>query len=1102
MCNHWIHLKCNNTTSTEYNSLIEEGSACSWCCQKCINLAIPFSDIEKENFLLTNVAGQNPDICELDIVDFNIGTKNKELVDEISNMILHNQNLDPDEVGFPCEYYDIEKIIKSKFESTHFFSTIHHNIHSLQAHFEELKHLLQCVPIEFDIIALSEVKLLKGQNPVIDINIPNYALEYTPTEATKGGTAIYISKKHKYIQRKDLEIYIPKTIESTFVELVYPNSKNIIVGCVYKHHNISEEQFTNELVPILKKINKENKSCQISGDFNINLLNSVKKIENAHFFNNITSNNFMPTITLPTRITSKSKTLIDNILTNQYQTDMISGNITVGISDHIPQFLLTPTKKYKLHNLSKNVLKRSFRNVDMVSMKHDLENIDWSFSNERDPNNSLQKLFTETNKVFDRYAPLRKVPKKELKLEATPWITKGIQNSIQRKDKLYKKMIKEKNSQQRKILEKSYKTLKQKIFNIIRSSKKLHYKTYFEKCTNNAKKIWAGVNEIIRNKTKNVDSIDHVLGANGNSITSKIEISHEFNSFFSGVAGNLLRERRYGGYKDFMSYLTNPIANSLHLSPANTDEIISIIFAFNPNKSNGPHSIPGEIFKRIAYILAVPLRNICNTIFETGIYPNILKLAKVIVIHKKGSKAIVSNYRPISLLSNVNKIFEKLIYKRLYGFLETNDSIYDLQFGFREKHSAADALITIVDRITQYISTDVIAVGVFVDFQKAFDTVNHEILLKKLEHYGIRGVCNNLIRSYLNNRHQYVSLEGVDSYVSDIEHGVPQGSVLGPLLFLIYINDLHNAIHNSDTYHFADDTHLLHFIKKHNGIFKTRKLNIDLKSLNHWLLANKISLNAAKTEVVLFRKPHVKTIQIKPIKLNGIRLEAKSKVKYLGVMLDEFLTWDTQINEVISKLKRANNLLAISRHYVPSEVLKQIYFAQFHSNLIYCCQVWGQKLGATSQISILQKKAIRLLCWAPNAAHSSPLFKSASIVKISDQIKLLNILYTYKIIHQDCPKTLLKNVCLTEQAHSHETRNNPNSSSSIPKGSIKTNSKSLTNKNSVNHWNQALKQMSSIYVRENQHAIQDGKLSSEYQLHTKSLSNLKLLLKSHFINSY
>ena len=197
----------------------------------------------------------------------------------------------------------------------------------------------------------------------------------------------------------------------------------------------------------------------------------------------------------------------------------------------------------------------------------------------------------------------------------------------------------------------------------------------------------------------------------------------------------------------------------------------------------------------------------------TGVYPDQLKTAKVIPVFKKGDKLLVSNYRPISLLSNLNKIYEKIVYKRLYSFLNIHNCIYELQFGFRAGHSTNHALISLTEKVRVALDTGNFACGIFVDFQKAFDTVDHEILLKKLEHYGVRHTANKWFRSYLTNRTQYVSINGFDSTLQLMKYGVPQGSVLGPLLFLIYINDLHFAIKYSVTHHFADDTNFLYISK-------------------------------------------------------------------------------------------------------------------------------------------------------------------------------------------------------------------------------------------------------------------------------------------------
>ena len=393
-----------------------------------------------------------------------------------------------------------------------------------------------------------------------------------------------------------------------------------------------------------------------------------------------------------------------------------------------------------------------------------------------------------------------------------------------------------------------------------------------------------------------------------------------------------------------------------------------------------------------------PLCDIFNLSFTTGIYPDKLKLSETIPVFKKGSKLEVSNYRPISLLSNINKILEKLMYIRVYNFLEQHKCIYEQQFGFREKHSTTHALINITETIREAIDNNKIVCGVFVDLKKAFDTVNHPILLKKLQYYGIRGNANDWFQSYLDNRQQFVSINGFKSDTKSLRHGVPQGSVLGPLLFLIYINDLNLAIENSKVYHFADDTNLLHI---NDSPKQTEKcLNRDLKSIHNWLLANKISLNDSKTEIIFFHKPNAPVPDVK-IKINGTRLRHTSAIKYLGIYLDENLNGVYHSNILLKKLYTANRMLAKARHYTPDNILT-LYHAIFSSHIRYGHQIWG--LANNKTIYNLQKKALRIVSFSNFRAHSSPIFREKRILKLEDQIELDNCLFVHDFLNNKLPK--------------------------------------------------------------------------------------------------
>ena len=600
-----------------------------------------------------------------------------------------------------------------------------------------------------------------------------------------------------------------------------------------------------------------------------------------------------------------------------------------------------------------------------------------------------------------------------------------------------------------------YKTLKNRINVLIFYSKKDYYSKYFNKYSNDIKKIWQGIKGIINIRTKDQGS-PNCIEVNKELITDNKQICNEYNNYFSNVADNILKKNKTPMLKTFDKYLKNRNSSSFAFEPCTPNEVFLIIASFNPSKGTGPNGIPTEILKMINFAICSPLSKIINICIRTGVHPDKLKLAHVIPIFKKGSRLLVSNYRPISLLSNINKIFEKIMHKRIYSFLEKFKLLYQLQFGFRSKYSTSHALIHMTEAIRQALDSGYVTCGIFVDFQKAFDTVNHEILLKKLDHYGFRGSVNDWFRSYLTNRKQKVVINGFESESRPLLHGVPQGSVLGPILFLIYINDLHHCIKYCRTYHFADDTNLLNISKDYKTL--QRQVNYDLFNLHKWLTANKISLNEGKTELIFFRKSG--PAPVLNIKLHGKRLRPSKFVKYLGIYVDEFLSGETHCEELVKKLNRGNGMLAKARHFVPHSDLKNIYHAIFSSHLMYGAQVWTPKLvSITDKISNLQKNAMRIMTFSEFRAHSEPLFKQLEILKFCDSISLHNCVFVFDYLNGNLPDSFIETFHRIDSIHDTSTRQASTGMLYPPKYSTITfGFKSIYNK-CVNSWNELTSQI-------------------------------------------
>ena len=830
-CFNFYHFKCTGISGNTEN----------WLCNKCLLRNLPFSNLDQSDFLLTLEGKLFDENLRLNLFP---SFSTQTLLDTIPGQCY----FETDEFlsdSISSKYYTPTEFLKAKI-SKNSFSVFHMNIASLQLHINELRSLISLLDHPFSVIGISETKI--RNEPLKNIQIPGYVFHGIESTTNCGGCGFYIRNDLDFSIRKKLNKTSNNVAESFFCEISLKNRK-ILVGVLYRHHTSINNFVDNFFSDILQKITKEkNKSCIIMGDFNCDLLKIDDHDDINYFYNMLTSHSFRPLVLQPTRVTSKSSTLIDNIFTNDMSLSSVGGNITSSISDHFSQFCTLDVYE-KNKKIKKNIKGRSFKNFNNEEFKNELLKIDWNtMLNGLSVNEQVEKFLDKINFLLDELAPVRTLTKKENELRQNPWLTNGILKSMSLRDKKYKKFLCAKNPALKQQIFDNFKTRRNLINSLVRNAKIKYYQDFFSEYSKNAKKTWEGIRDILKVSTKNKIN-PKKLTHQGVEIKDLRKMASTFNDFFVNI-GNTVENKIPKGRKNYRDFLKNSIQNTIFLSPVSDEEIFDMLRNINSKKSCGPNNIPSNLLKINAENFVLPLKIMINQSFAEGIFPNCLKSAQICPIYKKGSADIRENYRPISLLSNLSKIFERAMHHRVYNFLESNDSFFDQQFGFRKKHSTSHAILNIVEEIRKNLDNKTYSCGVFVDLEKAFDTVNHKILLKKLDHYGIRDISNNWFESYLSNRKQYVQLENEKSGYLNITCGVPQGSILGPLLFIIYINDMHDAFEFCKVYHFADDTNLLY---SHKNLKTLRKnINKDLDTLFDWLCANRLSLNVSKTEFIIF----------------------------------------------------------------------------------------------------------------------------------------------------------------------------------------------------------------------------------------------------------
>lgn len=802
------------------------------------------------------------------------------------------------------------------------FTIFHQNVCGLSSKKDYLEDFLICNNIK--LFGVTET-LLTQKLPSSLINIRGYAFERRDRNGRGGGVGVYIKEGIQYLRRYDLE---NDEVESIWIELKQTNAKTFIVGIVYRPPDTSKhlsKNFEKSFINCIKKLNSETKECIILGDTNINYLSDEC---HQNFKELIGLEGLIQMIKEPTRVTKDTKTLIDVIFTSHPENLCNVDVILSSLSDHDIIACKRKVNNIKISDITINC--RDYKNYDPKQVNNELSTADWdNLYQIKNVNKAWRYLKDILCSTIDKHAP---PIVKRVKGKSSCWITPELKHEMNRRDSLHRKFRKTKteNDYDR------FKRQRNRTNLLVNKAKNNHHKTLLNESAGNSQKFWKEIKQIYPTKEKSSCAKSFLI--DGTPISQPSKIASKFCNFFTNMARNVKTSAIL--LKDFT--WSPPYRNKIktyttfRFTPVTVNEVFKMLKGLQRKKSCGADNLPPGYLKDTALTIAKPLCYVINLCLKSGSVPEDFKIGKITPIFKSGSKHHLDNYRPITVLPVCSKILERCVHMQLTKHLEEHKLLSSQQFGFRKGRSTEIAATLFLDKIRKNMDSGKLTGAIFIDLSKAFDTLSHNQIIANLNSYGIHDIEKEFFINYLFNRQQQVHFQNSKSNFESVFCGVPQGSILGPLLFLLSFNDVGDVLNDCEIIMYADDTVI--FTAAKNQIKLKTKLSNDFQRVADWLERNELVINMkpGKTECMIFGTPQ-KTKNVKTdITYRHYTVSTTQTYKYLGVELDQSLSLKKHCNTVYKKATGRLYLIRRLRQQLTTKAAALLYNSVVIPLFTYC----------------------------------------------------------------------------------------------------------------------------------------------------------------------